>query len=130
MLAAMQYHLTILTGASRGLGAAMAEQLLKHGHRLVTLSRHTASLWVVLGADLEQWEMDLADPAPAAARLAAWLAAQQANVRSFTLVMQHEPRWRSDVQTPAATALDIALAEPSRDAEHLQIGRASCRERV
>ena len=56
-------HLTILTGASRGLGAAMAEQLLKNGHRLLTLSRHTADLWVVQGSDLEQWSVDLIDPA-------------------------------------------------------------------
>ncbi|MBC7939078.1 MAG: SDR family NAD(P)-dependent oxidoreductase [Chitinophagaceae bacterium] len=69
-------QLTILTGASRGLGAAMAEQLLKHGHRLVTISRHTAGLWVVQGSDLEQWAMDLADPGPAASRLEDWLAAQ------------------------------------------------------
>ena len=71
-------HLTILTGASRGLGAAMAEQLLKHGHRLLTISRHMADLWVVQGADLEQWPMDLGDPAPVAARLEAWLRAQAA----------------------------------------------------
>lgn len=69
-------HLTILTGASRGLGAAMAEQLLKQGHRLLTISRHVAELWVVQGADLEQWPMDLADPGPVAARLEAWLRAQ------------------------------------------------------
>lgn len=69
-------HLTILTGASRGLGAAMAEQLLKSGHRLLTISRHTADLWVVQGSDLEQWPMDLADPAPVAERLHAWLQAQ------------------------------------------------------
>ena len=71
-------HLTILTGASRGLGAAMAEQLLKQGHRLLTISRHVADLWVVQGADLEQWPMDLTDPGPAAARLEAWLRAQAA----------------------------------------------------
>ena len=69
-------HLTILTGASRGLGAAMAEQLLKQGHRLLTISRHVADLWVVQGADLEQWPMDLADPGPVASRLEAWLRAQ------------------------------------------------------
>jgi benzil reductase ((S)-benzoin forming) len=87
MLGRMQYHLTILTGASRGLGAAMAEQLLKTGHRLVTLSRHTASLWVVSGSDLEQWAMDLADPAPAAARLEHWLATQDpAALASATLI--------------------------------------------
>jgi benzil reductase ((S)-benzoin forming) len=83
----MQYHLTILTGASRGLGAAMAEQLLKHGHRLVTLSRHTASLWVVQGADLEQWALDLAEPLPAADRLERWLADQDAGqLASATLI--------------------------------------------
>ena len=71
-------HLTILTGASRGLGAAMAGQLLKPGHRLLTISRHVADLGVVPGADLEQWPMDLADPRPVAARLEAWLRAQAA----------------------------------------------------
>jgi benzil reductase ((S)-benzoin forming) len=87
MLGAMQYHLTILTGASRGLGAAMGEQLLKHGHRLVTLSRHTAGLWVVEGSDLEQWAMDLADPAPAAMRLEQWLTTQNPlGLASATLI--------------------------------------------
>jgi len=87
MLLAMQYQLTILTGASRGLGAAMAEQLLKSGHRLVTLSRHTASLWVVSGSDLEQWAMDLADPAAAAARLEEWLRTQNPDgLASATLI--------------------------------------------
>jgi NAD(P)-dependent dehydrogenase (short-subunit alcohol dehydrogenase family) len=83
----MQYHLTILTGASRGLGAAMAEQLLKPGHRLVTLSRHAADLWVVQGSDLEQWALDLADPGPAAARVEAFLAAQDPKgLASATLI--------------------------------------------
>jgi protein ImuB len=54
------------------------------------------------------------------ARLVAWLAAQHAMVRSFTLAMQHEPRWRADAQVPGHTELAIALAEPSRDATHLQ----------
>ena len=52
--------------------------------------------------------------------LAAWLAARHAFVRRFTLVMQHEPRWRKDDRTPGATELAIALAEPSRDPAHLQ----------
>jgi protein ImuB len=54
-------------------------------------------------------------------RLVAWLSAQHAFVRRFTLVMQHEARRRSAAQTPADTRLDIALAEPSRDAAHLQV---------
>ena len=55
------------------------------------------------------------------ARLVAWLAAQHAFARRFTLVMEHEPRSRSDTTTPAETALDIALAEPSRDTAHLLV---------
>ena len=31
--------LTILTGASRGMGLAMAEQLLQQGHQLITIAR-------------------------------------------------------------------------------------------
>jgi protein ImuB len=54
-------------------------------------------------------------------RMMVWLGAQHAFVRRFTLVMQHEARRRSDAQTPADTRLDIALAEPSRDAAHLLV---------
>lgn len=60
-------------------------------------------------------------------RLVTWLAARHAMVRSFVLVMAHEPRWRADAQVPAHTELSIALAEPSRDAVHLQ---ALLRERL
>jgi len=55
------------------------------------------------------------------ARLAAWLSAQHAFARRFTLVMAHEPRSRRDTATPAETKLDIALAEPSRDTPHLLV---------
>ena len=52
-------------------------------------------------------------------RLIAWLAAQHAFVRRFRLLMQHEARWQQSERTPQATALEIALAEPSRDSAHL-----------
>jgi len=52
------------------------------------------------------------------ARLVAWLSAQHAFVRSFSLVMKHEARWR-DEDSPKATVLEIALAEPSRDVAHM-----------
>jgi len=69
--------LTILTGASRGMGAAMAEQLLQRGGTLLTLSRNAnAGLMeraAASGATLEQWTLDLAQPVQAAARLEAWL---------------------------------------------------------
>jgi len=53
------------------------------------------------------------------ARLIAWLSAQHAFVRRFSLQMKHEPRWRRDARTPQHTTLELALAEPSRDARHL-----------
>ena len=55
------------------------------------------------------------------ARLVAWLSAQHAFVRRFTLVMHHEQRSRRDTTQPGTTALEIALAEPSRDSAHLLV---------
>ncbi|HWL74954.1 MAG TPA: SDR family NAD(P)-dependent oxidoreductase [Burkholderiaceae bacterium] len=72
--------LTILTGASRGLGAAMAEQLLQRGSALLTMSRRRNQSLDAKAAEtntpLEQWEIDLADGVAAAKRLEAWLASQ------------------------------------------------------
>lgn len=74
--------LTIFTGASRGLGAALAEQLLQPGATLLGLSRRVnpalAALAAERGATVEQWPIDLADPVGAAARVDAWLGAQDA----------------------------------------------------
>ena len=53
------------------------------------------------------------------ARLVAWLSAQHAFVRRFTLEMQHEKRSRHDPSGAAVTPLELALAEPSRDPAHL-----------
>ncbi len=55
------------------------------------------------------------------ARLVAWLAAQHAFVRRFTLVMQHEKGSRRDAPTAGFTTLDVALAEPSRESAHLLV---------
>ena len=55
------------------------------------------------------------------ARLIAWLGAQHAFVRRYTLVMQHEKSSRRAAPTADATALEIALAEPSRDPAHLLV---------
>ncbi len=72
-------YLTILTGASRGMGAAIAEQLLQPGRTLLCISRgahpHLAAQAAAAGATVEQWPLDLAAPLPAAARLEAWLLA-------------------------------------------------------
>jgi benzil reductase ((S)-benzoin forming) len=69
-------HLTIITGASRGLGRAVAQELLARGHHVLALSRRPVDLDVPAGAALTHWAVDLADASPVAARLSAWLAAQ------------------------------------------------------
>lgn len=71
-------HLTILTGASRGMGLAMAQQLLQPGGTLLCISRHTQPALAELvdtidDATLAQWALDLADGAAASAQLARWL---------------------------------------------------------
>ena len=62
-------HLFIVTGASRGLGRAIALQLLQPGQVVLGISRHAPPA----PPGLEQWPCDLADPLPVAARLQAWL---------------------------------------------------------
>lgn len=69
----MARHLFVLTGASRGMGAAMARQLLSPDHTLLCLSRQRNA--ALDGAGCEQWAIDLAQPVEAATRLSAWLAA-------------------------------------------------------
>ncbi|MCX7506944.1 SDR family NAD(P)-dependent oxidoreductase [Delftia tsuruhatensis] len=83
--------LTILTGASRGMGLAMARQLLDAGHELVTLSRSTSEdlnrAAATAGAPLQQWSVDLGEPEAAARRLGEWLAGLDATrYASITLI--------------------------------------------
>ena len=75
--------LTILTGASRGMGLAMAQQLLASGQSLLTLARHPNAALAVqaqaAGATLTQWPVDLADAGAVSQRLREWLAGQDGN---------------------------------------------------
>jgi NAD(P)-dependent dehydrogenase (short-subunit alcohol dehydrogenase family) len=82
---------TIVTGASRGLGLALARALLARGHRVLTLQRQPnealAAESDAAPARLEQWSCDLAAPAEAAQRLHHWVAAlPRAQVASLTLI--------------------------------------------
>lgn len=84
-------HLTILTGASRGMGLAMAQQLLDQGHDLLCISRKTndelAARAGQAGRQLEQWPQDLARAEAAAARLETWLKGQEGStLASVTLI--------------------------------------------
>lgn len=69
--------LTILTGASRGLGLALARRLLQPGRVLLCLSRQVhdglAHEAQAAGTHLEQWSQDLCDSGDASARLERWL---------------------------------------------------------
>lgn len=118
----MAQHLFVLTGASRGMGLSMAEQLLAPGHHVVCLSRQgNAALQTLAnerGASLEQWSVDLAKPVPAAARLGNWLAQHDAaQWASATLINNAGviPTVTSLSQCPAAEvsqALRVGLEAP------------------
>jgi NAD(P)-dependent dehydrogenase (short-subunit alcohol dehydrogenase family) len=87
----MKKHLTILTGASRGMGLAMAEQLLNANALLLCISRNTndalAHKAAACGAELLQWQADLSDAAPVAQRLQEWLASRNpSELASATLI--------------------------------------------
>lgn len=76
----MTSHLYILTGASRGMGLAMAEQLLQKGNTLLCISRHLnpelAAAAQNTDVALTQWTQDLADCEIASERLSRWLLDQ------------------------------------------------------
>lgn len=87
MLRGMKQALFVITGASRGLGAAMAQQLLDAGHSVLNISRREGTFKLGTGATLEQWCADLNDPLPVARRLETWLQAQAAKApASVTLI--------------------------------------------
>lgn len=84
--------LTVLTGASRGLGAAMARQLLRPGMALLTLSRRPDpgldAAARSAGCACSQWALDLAEPDAAVERLRAALLAL-ADAPPARLVLLH-----------------------------------------
>jgi benzil reductase ((S)-benzoin forming) len=111
----MSEHLTILTGASRGMGLAMARQLLREGHHLLCLARHAQAELEALGGPLcTQWQVDLAEPEPVAARLAHWLNAH------------HGARWASATLINNAGVIPplvpLAESEPGALAQALRVG--------
>ena len=116
-------RLTLLTGASRGLGHAMALQLLAQpGATLVCISRRSdaalAQAAQQAGTQLEQWELDLAEPAAVAERLGAWLQAiDPARFARATLINNAgtvgQPRPLADgVPAELAQALRVGLEAP------------------
>ncbi|KDC02189.1 SDR family NAD(P)-dependent oxidoreductase, partial [Bordetella bronchiseptica] len=80
----------ILTGASRGLGAALARGLLAPGTRLITLARRAdpdlEAAARTRGASLEQVQVDLSDPAAAGAAAERLCAALPRDARRYLLI--------------------------------------------
>ena len=115
-------RLFLLTGASRGLGRAMAAQLLQPGHVLLCLSRRTdealAAQASERGVVLTQWAQDLADPSAAAGRLRDWLQAQDAAAFDSATLINNAgtlatPRPLADAQAAdVANALRVGLEAP------------------
>jgi len=116
-------ELVIVTGASRGLGRAMAEQLLSPQRLLLTVSRRPdpslQDVAAARGAKLEQWALDLAHGAGAAARLEAWLRsldgarfAGATLINNACLLGPVGPLQLADADL-AATALRVGLEAPA-----------------
>lgn len=108
--------LTLLTGASRGLGLGLAQQLLARGHRLLTLQRTPNLALSAYGSHrVEQWSVDLRDPVPVAQRLSQWLATQDAQqvscisiIHNAALLVEPGPLSEADVaQISAATRASL-----------------------
>ena len=114
-------HLTILTGASRGMGLAMAQQLLQQpGQYLVCISRNTNAALQATAAhtSLEQWPHDLAHADAAAQALASWLQTQPPGqfasatlINNAALLPRIAPLDQSD-SADLAKALRVGLEAP------------------
>lgn len=105
-------HLFIITGSSRGLGAALARQLATPGHTVLGIARR-----VQPDLAAQQWALDLADPQPAAARLQDWLAAHRGwasatLINNAALLSQPGPLAATDLGELSA-ALRVGLEAPA-----------------
>ena len=111
-------YLTIITGASRGLGAAIAVQLLNPQAHLICISRsgnkRLPALAAQSGATLESWSLDLADGARAAHRLGQWLAGQSAYRFSHATLI--------NTAGMIAAVVPLRCAEPADLARTLRVG--------
>jgi NAD(P)-dependent dehydrogenase (short-subunit alcohol dehydrogenase family) len=115
-------NLTILTGASRGMGLAMAEQLLKPGQTLLCISRQTNPSLTARaeaeGATLIQWTEDLTQGAAVSRQLEAWLQGQAATgfvsatlINNAGVIPRIAPLSQSDADD-LAQALRVGLEAP------------------
>ena len=114
-------HLTILTGASRGMGLAMAQLLLQRPHQyLVCISRHTSTALQATAPHtrLEQWPHDLAQAEATVQALTTWLQAHKPGlfasatlINNAALLPRIAPLDQS-APTDLAQALRVGLEAP------------------
>ncbi len=115
-------QLTILTGASRGMGLAMAEQLCTPDHTLLCISRGLSPSLATLaqhkGTTLLQWQADLAQAEAVADKLKTWLQSQNgqsfqsANLINNAGVIGHLGPMEQATASSVQQALAINLAAP------------------
>jgi len=110
----MNFHLTVITGASRGLGLALAQQLLAPDAKLLCISRtsnpalqHQAS---AVGCKLEQWNADLTAPATVVRQLEGWLHAHARDKPASATLINNAAVLAPAVPLRASAAEDLALA--------------------
>ncbi len=110
----MKKHLYIITGASRGMGLGLAQQLMQPGNFLLCISRtEDASLQAAAdaqGASLEQWPIDLDHGQAAAAMLAQWLASRKPGSFASASLINNAAMLPRIVPLSKADAADIAKA--------------------
>lgn len=114
----MPITLSIVTGASRGLGRALAEQLLARGEHVVSIARSAPAGWA--SPRLQHWPCDLADAGAAAQRLRAHLQAEGADafaaltlINNAGVVARPAPLAQGD-DAELARALRVGLEAPLR----------------
>ena len=107
-------HLTILTGASRGMGLAMARQLLTPDQTLLCISRSEneslAKQAKGTGVTLLQWCFDLSDGAAVCEPLQKWLTSQDADAFATASLVNNAGMIPAIVPIADAQASDLARA--------------------
>ena len=110
----MTHHLYILTGASRGMGLAMAQQLLGPDHFLLCISRHTnaalAQQAALRGSPLVQLPVDLEHSVDAADLLSDWLNAHAGTTYASATLINNAGIMPRIAPVSASDPVDLAQA--------------------
>ncbi len=110
----MTQHLYIITGASRGMGLAMAQQLLLSDNFLLCMSRQVndalAASAAKSGTGLEQWPLDLDHTIEASAKLTQWLASRKPQAFASATLINNAAMLPKIAPLSDANPLELAKA--------------------